>query len=78
MGEYLCAPIEGVDPVFVPHMILGAMAVRYMKAVPGLSIDEAYDAAKATWDTDWETEGPRTFAMAEEEVDSDLQHWDED
>lgn len=73
-----CVEIEGVDPVFVPHMIIGAMAVRYARAA-ALPMDEAYDAARATWEADemW-PDDPRTFESALERVDEDLQHWEDE
>lgn len=76
MSDYPCAPIEGVDPVFVPYMLRGAMALRYARCTD-MDYDDAVECAVATWDTDWETDpSPRTLANAVEAVDSDLEHWD--
>lgn len=73
-----CAPIDGVDPIFVPHMLKGAMACRYARAA-NIPFDEAVNAANATWETDWETDPePRTFDHANEAVDFDLAYWEED
>jgi hypothetical protein len=72
----VCAPVEGVDPAFVPQMIKQAMAVHYCKRVPGLSLDEGMEAAQATWETEWGSDPePRTFEAAIDEVDGDLEHW---
>lgn len=76
--EPTCAPIEGVDPLFVPYMLRGAMACRYARAAQ-LAYEDGLEAAIATWSTKWETDPePRTFDHAMEAVDSDLEHWDED
>jgi len=77
--EPICAPIEGVNFVFVPHMIKGAMAIRFVRRVPGLTLDQGMDAAVATWETEWSSDpAPRTLARAIEEVDSELEHWGDD
>jgi hypothetical protein len=70
--------VEGVEPVFVEQMILGAMAMRYMKCAD-LDHDDAIASARATWEADelWD-EGPRTFEQAVQMVDDDLQHWEAD
>lgn len=76
--EYPCVSVKDVDPIFVPHMIRGAMALRYMRAVPDLTHDEAAAAAIATWGADWESDPrPRSFESAIEAVDSDLQYWND-
>ena len=74
--EYPCAPIAGVDPALVPALIKQHMALHYIAAMPDMSLDEAMEAAIATWETEWESDPePRTYAHASEAVDSDLQHW---
>ena len=76
--EYPCAPIEGVEPIFVPHMIKGAMACRYARAAR-MSMDEAFTFAVATWETEWPSDPePRTFEAAMEAVDGDLEYWNEE
>lgn len=74
--QFECVVIDGVEPIFVEQMILGAMALRYARQT-GLSYEDAVHAARATWESDWEGEGPRTFEQAIEAVDSDLEHWDD-
>jgi hypothetical protein len=78
MTEPVCAPIKGVDQIFVPHLLKGAMACRYARAA-SLDYADALDAAVATWETEWETDPePRTFENANEAVDADLVYWGED
>ena len=79
LGEYPLAPIADVEPIFVRQMMLGAMALTYRSAVPDLTMEEAHDAARATWDTEWPTDPqPRTFDDAVEAVRCDLEYWKED
>jgi hypothetical protein len=76
LGDYPLAPMEGVAPIFVRQMLLQAMAAEYAKATC-TDIHEMMDAARATWDTDWETDpAPRTIAAAIEAAQSDLEHWE--
>lgn len=76
--EYTCAPIDGVEPIFVEAMIRQHMAKRYQMAVPDLTDEEARDAATATWETEWSSyPAPRTIELANEEVDGDLEYWGE-
>lgn len=78
MSEYPCAPIEGVAPIFVPHMLKGAMALRYMRFA-NCTYEEGVMHAIATWDTDWESDPePRTFDLAKQAVDDDLECWEGD
>lgn len=72
-----CVVIENVEPIFVEQMILGAMAHRYMSRVPDLELDEALEAARATWDSDMGWQDPRDFEQAVAMVDADLEHWDD-
>lgn len=75
--DYTVAPIDNVAPVFVRQMMLQAMAAEYAKAT-GESLIDMLDAARATWDTEWETDpAPRTFEAAIAAALSDLEHWDE-
>ena len=79
LTDYPVVGIENVEPVFVRQMMLGAMAIRYLRAVPGLELDTAYQAARATGDTDWPDDpAPRTFEASVEVVDDDLAYWSED
>lgn len=74
----ICAPIDGVEPIFVAAMIRQSMALRYMKAA-GLTLEEATASATATWETEWESDPrPRTIELAAEAVESDLEYWGED
>jgi hypothetical protein len=85
MGEYaseldypVAAP-EGVDPLIFRSQIISYMALRYIKAAPFLTMEEAHDAALATWGTDWETDPePRTMEASHEEIDADLSYWGEE
>ncbi|MCI1143181.1 hypothetical protein MOP88_14120 [Sphingomonas sp. WKB10] len=77
LGEYPIAPMEGVATIFVRQLLLQAMATEYAKAT-GESIHDMMDAARATWDTDWETDpAPRTIEAAVEAARSDLEHWED-
>lgn len=74
--DYPVVEIPNVEPIFVRSMLIGAMAARFMGQVPDLSQDEAFDAAMATWETDWPDDpDPRTFQAAKDAVDDELQHW---
>lgn len=77
-GQPTCDPIDGVDPTFIPIMLRGAMACRYIRQT-GIAYADAVAAAIATWDTEWPSDPePRTFDHAIEAVDSDLEHWEAD
>lgn len=79
LGEYPVTEIANVEPIFVRQMMLGAMAIRYLRGVPGLELYSAYQAARASWDTDWPDDpAPRTFEASSEVVDDDLAYWSED
>jgi hypothetical protein len=76
LGDYPLAPMEGVATIFVRQLLLQAMAAEYARAT-GDSIEELMPAARATWDTDWETDpAPRTIKAAIEAAQSDLEHWE--
>ena len=79
-GQPSCAPVEGLDPMFLPAMLKGAMACRFCRAVgPEMSIDQGMDAAIATWETEWPDDPePRTFEAAMEAVDDELSCWTEE
>lgn len=81
--DYPVAPDEGIAPVIYRAMIIQNMALRYLKAMQGsaepFTLDHAFEAAKATWETDWDTDpAPRTMEAAMQEVDNDLAYWNED
>jgi hypothetical protein len=77
LGDYPMEPMQDVAPVFVRQLMLQAMAAEYAKAT-GEGLEDMMDAARATWDTNWETDPqPRTMRFAIEAAQSDLQHWDE-
>lgn len=77
LGDYPLAPMDGVAPVFVRQLLLQAMAAEYAKAT-GDSLEDMMDAARATWDTEWETDpAPRTIDNAVAAALSDLECWDE-
>lgn len=76
--DYPVQTLENVAPTFVRAMIIQAMAVQYARSVPGLTLDEAFDAARATWKTEWSSDpAPRTFEAAREVVSDDLECWEE-
>ena len=77
ISAYPIAHMEGVSPVFAKQIMLQAMAGEYASAT-GESLEDMMPAARATWDTEWESDPePRTVAAAVEAAQSDLQHWDE-
>lgn len=78
LGEYPIAPMNGVATIFVRQILLQAMAYEYAKAT-GDSIEDMMPAARATWNTEWDSDPePRTIEHAIEAARSDLQHWDEE
>lgn len=78
LGDYPMGPMLGVAPVFVRQLMLQAMAAVYAKAT-GKTLEGMMDAARATWDSDWESDpAPRTIEFAIEAAQSDLQYWDEE
>lgn len=78
LGDYPIAPMDDVEPVFVRQMMLQAMAAEYAKAT-GESLEDMMSAARATWDTEWETDpAPRTIEAAISEAQADLECWDEE
>jgi len=77
LGDFPMEALEGVAPVFVRQMMLQAMASEYAKAT-GESLEDMMPAARATWDTEWESDpAPRNMQMAIAAAQSDLEHWDE-
>ena len=81
--DYPVANPPDIAPIIFRAMILQAMAMQYfnyMRDAPeDFSLDEAFDAARATWETDWEIDpDPRTMEAAKEEVSNDLAYWNEE
>ncbi|WP_311270338.1 hypothetical protein [Sphingobium sp. WCS2017Hpa-17] len=78
----VAAPVD-VDPVIFRAQIIQTMATRYMNHMNGVeppfTMEEAYDAAMATWDTDWPDDPkPRTIEAAIQVTDDDLAYWVEE
>lgn len=77
LGNYPLAKVKGVPDCLVRQTMLQAMAHVYAVATK-CSMHEMMDAARATWDTEWDTDpSPRTIKGAVAAAESDLQHWDE-
>lgn len=81
--DYPVAAPEGIAPNLYRAQIIQTMATRYlahMKFVePPFTMEEALDAAKATWDTEWSDDpAPRTIEAGIEAADDDLAYWNEE
>lgn len=81
--DYPVAAPEGIAPVIYRAQIIQTMALQYMKHMAGspepFTLDEAFEAAQATWETEWETDpAPRTLEAGIEEAEGDLQYWFEE
>jgi len=81
--DYPLAAPDGVAPAIFKAMILQTMAITYVNAMKGadepFGLDEGFDAAHATWDTEWDNDPePRTIGAGIYEVEQDLQYWNED
>lgn len=85
--DYPVAAPDNVAPVIFRAQIIQLMALRYMtrfnaNRAPSeeeMDLDFAMASAKATWESDWDTDpAPRTIEAAYEAVDSDLEYWTED
>jgi hypothetical protein len=81
--DYPVANPADVAPAIFRAQIIQTMANRYMihmKDVdPPFTMEEAHDAAMATWGTDWPDDPkPRTIAAAIEVTDDDLAYWVEE
>ncbi|PZU65264.1 hypothetical protein [Sphingobium sp.] len=81
--DYPVAAPADVDPAIYRAQIIQTMATRYMNHMrdvqPPFTMEEAMDAAKATWDTDWDDDPkPRTIEAGIEAADSDLAYWVEE
>ena len=74
--QHPCIAIEGVDPLFVPHMLIGAMTAKLASRIDGMDIDAARKIARSIWEADWPCDPePRCFTGALEQVDVELSYW---
>lgn len=81
--DYPVAAEEGIAPVIYRAMLIQNMALRYFNYMKGspepYTLDNGFEAARATWDTDWDADpAPRTMDAAMQEVDNELAYWGED
>lgn len=81
--DYPVAPPEGVEPVIYRAMIIQSMAMQFFKymqnAPEAFTMDEAFDAAKAVWETEWPDDpAPRTIESSREAVNDELAYWNEE
>ena len=75
-------PDGWAEPIYRAH-IKQVMALEYVKFMAGsddpLTMDEASDFARATWETEWDTDpAPRTVEQGIVEVGHDLSYWGEE
>lgn len=74
--QHPCVEIEGVDPLFVPHMLIGAMTAQIASRIEGMDIDCARKIARSIWEADWPCDPePRCFTGAADMVASELSYW---
>ena len=86
MSEELDYPVAAppdIPPVIYRAMIIQSMAMQYFKymqdAPEDFTTGEAFDAAKATWETDWPDDPePRTIEASRDVVNDDLAYWNEE
>ncbi len=83
LTDYPVKPDEGVAPVIYRAIIIQPMAfeyLNYMKDAPEeFTLDEGFEAARNTWDTEWDCDPePRTIADGIEAARQDLQYWNEE
>lgn len=81
--DYPVASPDDIAPVIYRAMIIQAMAMEYMKAMRGapeeFELTHAFEAARATWETEWEDDpAPRTIEAGLQEAQNDLDYWYED
>ncbi|MGE8135691.1 hypothetical protein ACQKO5_18960 [Novosphingobium subterraneum] len=82
--DYPVAPPENVHPVIYRAQIIQTMALEYLKAMTfgseeDFTLDEGFEAAKATWDTEWDSDpAPRTLELGIAAARADLEHWVDD
>lgn len=72
-----------MDRAILDAMIIQTMALEYFKAMQGgdeeFTLDEAFEAALATWGTEWDDDpAPRTIEAGIEAAQQDLAYWGED
>ena len=80
--DYLVASLPDIAPPIYRAMIICSMALQYLQAIApssvDFSLDEAFDAAHATWDTEWPDDPePRTIEASRDVVSDDLAYWAE-
>lgn len=81
--DYPVANPADIAPIIFRAMILHQMAMQYFNymrdADEEFSLSDAFEAAHATWETDWDIDpAPRTLDAAREEVNNDLAYWVEE
>ena len=72
-----------MERVIEDALIIQTMALEYFKAMQGgddeFTLDEAFEAALATWGTEWDGDPePRTLDRGIEAVHQDLVYWGEE
>lgn len=80
--DYPVAAPKDVAPVIYRAMIIQSMALQFFKYMQGspeeFTMDEAFDAAKAVWETEWSDDpAPRTIESSREAVNDELAYWNE-
>lgn len=80
--DYPVASPQDIAPPIYRAMIICSMALQYLRAIApssvDFSLDEAFDAAHATWDTEWPDDPePRTIEASRDVVSDDLAYWAE-
>lgn len=86
MTDTLDYPVEApanIEPVIFRAQIIQLMQLRYFNAMRGseepFTMGNAYDAAMATWESDWPSDPqPRTIETGLQCVDDDLSYWGEE
>ena len=81
--DYPVANPSNIAPIIFRAMILQQMAMQYFNYMRGsdeeFTMSDAFNAAHATWETDWDTDpSPRTLEAARDEVRNDLAYWCEE
>jgi hypothetical protein len=83
LTQYPVAALAGVDPMIFRHQILQTMALQYFNFMRGseeeFTMANAFEAAHATWGTDWPDDPePRTIEAAIAVCQDDLAYWGEE
>ena len=81
--DYPVAAPDDIAPVIYRAMIIQSMAMQYFKYMQGapeeFTLDNGFEAAKATWETDWPDDPePRTIEASRDVVNDDLAYWNEE